>query len=225
MCGLPLIVGQPRPPRPTQDKLTSTVNLASRLNYSGVPINFNFYFILQAWSLLQPIWATKQSSQQPQFAGAQHLKSIFLDVFPTLNCTSVRKNIWLSPSAMRDDYPWEHMWYIKSFWFLSTNQKLLRHLVVIRWRHVAKQQPRWKPQILEDSVRIEQGTCTRFQMVCGSWVGSVELILSVVDKSSSISSPSTLGVNNSTSMGLRRPKRRKHTQLSVELGRVVRKSC
>ena len=52
-------------------------------------------------------------------------------------------------------------------------------------------------------------------MLHDSSVGSVELISSVVGKSSSISSPSTLGVNNSTSMGLRRPKGRKHTQLTL----------
>jgi len=69
--------------------------------------------------------------------------------------------------------------------------------------------------ILEDSVRIEQSTWTGFQMVHDSSVGSVELILSVVDKSSSISSPSTLGVNNSTSMGLRRPEERKYTPFNL----------
>ena len=57
---------------------------------------------------------------------------------------------------------------------------------------------------------------TGFQMLHDSSVGTVELISSVVGKSSSISSPSTLGVNNSTSMGLRRPKGRKHTQLSFD---------
>ena len=52
-------------------------------------------------------------------------------------------------------------------------------------------------------------------MVDDSSAGSVELILSVVGKSSSISSPSTLGVNNSTSMGLRRPGVRNHTPFNL----------
>lgn len=162
-----------------------------------------------AFLLLQHISATKQTSQS-QFGSAQHLDCLSRWLFFALHHALVRTYGIFCFSW--DATVLENTWRLRRV--PDSNRPIRSYHVSIGIHDTLLSIPTEHRGLVHclktlfGHNKVHELVLRWFYSCCAG----VKVVLSVLDTSSSISSPSTLGVNNSTSMGLRRPAGRKtHT--------------